>query len=186
MRPLTRWGKGIKDKQAFSKLLIQILLTLRGTPYLYQGEELGLPEATIPFDQIQDPWGKALWPEWQGRDGCRTPMPWNTDQPHAGFSDSKKTWLPVSKEHSSLSVDMQSNKPNSILNFTKKFIAWRKTKPLLQLGDINFLDTKNDNILGYERSLDNNKITCLFNLSDELQSFENIELQPLEAKFIEE
>lgn len=185
VRPLTRWGKDIKDKKSFSKLLIQILLTLRGTPFLYQGEELGLPEAEIEFDEIQDPWGKALWPEWQGRDGCRTPMPW-TSEDNAGFSKSDKTWLPIPEEHQNNSVQSQQADNNSVLNFTKEFLAWRKTKPALQLGDMNFIGTSNDHILAYARNYDGAQIKCLFNISEETQTLKEITLEPLEAKFIEE
>lgn len=186
VRPLTRWGKNIKDKESFSKLLIQILLTLRGTPFIYQGEELGLGEATLTFDQLQDPWGKALWPEWQGRDGCRTPMPWDSNKPQAGFSIAPKTWLPIPKDHIEKSISAQKKNANSVLQFTKEFIAWRKTKQSLQLGDLDFIETNNESILAYTRTLNNEKIQCLFNLSEETQKFSDIQLEPLEAKFIEE
>lgn len=186
VRPLTRWGKGIKNQDDFSKLLIQILLTLRGTPFLYQGEELGLPEATIDFEQIQDPWGKALWPEWQGRDGCRTPMPWNNNALHSGFSNNENDpWLPIPDEHKIRAVNTQDSDSNSVLNFTKEFLKWRKSKPVLQTGKMDFIKTSNKNILAYNRQLGDHKIICLFNICEEKQEFDGNILAPLEAKFIE-
>ena len=56
-----------------------VMLALPGSAYLYQGEELGLPEADLPFDALQDPYGKAFWPNFKGRDGCRTPMVWDME-----------------------------------------------------------------------------------------------------------
>ncbi|HBR69396.1 MAG TPA: alpha-glucosidase, partial [Rhodospirillaceae bacterium] len=147
-----------------SKMLIALLVCLRGTVFLYQGEELGLPEAKLDFNDLQDPWGKHLWPEWQGRDGCRTPMPWK-NAPHAGFSTGKP-WLPVPEEHKALSVDHQDVDPNSVLSFTRKFLRWRKTQPDLMRGDIDFIDTGNDKILAFWRG----KMLCAFNLGDKEKS----------------
>ena len=74
-RSATRWGRG-EDPVAYPKVMLAMLFSLRGSVCLYQGEELGLPEAEVPFERIQDPYGKVLWPEFKGRDGCRTPMPY--------------------------------------------------------------------------------------------------------------
>lgn len=185
VRPVTRWGKLIKDKNAFSVLLNKILLSLWGTVFIYQGEELGLPEATIPFDRIQDPWGKAMWPEWQGRDGCRTPMPWHNEKPRVGFTKSEHAWLPIPEDHIKRSVNVQEEDPFSTLNETRAFIKWRKTKPALQLGNIKFIETGDDKILVFERSYGEEKITCLFNLSEKEKKFKGTPLKSLEAKFIE-
>jgi len=73
---------------------------------VYQGEELGLTEAEIDFADLRDPWGIEFWPDFKGRDGCRTPMPWSSQLPNAGFSTAKP-WLPVPREHLSLAVDKQ-------------------------------------------------------------------------------
>ncbi|MEM9469905.1 MAG: alpha-glucosidase [Pseudomonadota bacterium] len=186
VRPLTRWGKDIKDTESFSKLLIQILLSLRGTAFLYQGDELGLSEAVISYDEIQDPWGRSLWPEWQGRDGCRTPMPWNSEKPHAGFSDAEDTWLPIPEDHQKRAITHQLDDENSVLNFTKNFLKWRKTKSALQLGNMNFIDTGDEKVLAYSRSYEGKKIDCIFNLSEETKRYNDLELKPLQALFLEE
>jgi len=187
VRSATRWGKGIKNRDDFAVLLNKLLMSLRGTPFLYQGEELGLPEASIPYEKLQDPWGIFMWPEWQGRDGCRTPMPWNKDAQHAGFSQtndpSVETWLPIPHEHAIRAVDEQSNDLNSVLSRTKEFIQWRKTQPILQIGEIEFVETNHDNIIGFERILDDNKMLCLFNICEDKVKYKEIELEPLECIF---
>ncbi|HPF78398.1 MAG TPA: alpha glucosidase [Alphaproteobacteria bacterium] len=182
VRPVTRWGKSIKDKDAFAKLLMKMLLCLRGTIFIYQGEELGLSEAHIRFEDIQDPWGKALWPEWQGRDGCRTPIPWQADLPQAGFSESHKTWLPIPHEHVIRAVNTQETDPHSVLNTTREFIAWRKQHPALIKGSIDFFETNNPFVLGFVRQADTEKMRCLFNLSEQKQSCDGFDLLPLEAR----
>jgi glycosidase len=70
-----------------------LLLVLRGTVFIYQGEELGLPQSAVPFELLQDPFGRPNWPVHKGRDGCRTPMPWQADHPTGGFT-SGRPWLP--------------------------------------------------------------------------------------------
>lgn len=187
VRSATRWGKGIKNKDGIAILLNKLLLSLRGTPFLYQGEELGLPEAMIPFEKLQDPWGIFMWPEWQGRDGCRTPMPWNKSAPHSGFSQTNDSniepWLPIPTEHTERAVNVQEENENSVLNQTRDFIKWRKTQPLLQVGEIEFIETQSDHIIGFKRILDDKEMLCLFNLSEENLEYGDIKLNPLECVF---
>lgn len=177
VRPVTRWGKDVppESQQDFAKLLIAMVSTLRGSPYLYQGEELGLPEAIIPFDKIQDPWGKALWPEWQGRDGCRTPMPWTASNHHAGFSNTAgDTWLPVPDTHIHLAADKQDGDAASSLNFTRAFLKWRRTEPVLALGEMAFVDTGDDKILAFHRTTEGERVLCVYNLGAEPRTLKNI------------
>lgn len=176
VRPVTRWGKDIpQDNQKdFAKLLIAMVSTLRGSPYIYQGEELGLPEAVIPFERIQDPWGKALWPEWQGRDGCRTPMPWTASNHHAGFSTGDDTWLPVPDTHIHLAADKQHDDPDSALNFTRAFLRWRKSQPTLMAGDMTFPENDDSKILIFRRKLKNETLLCVYNLGIEPRSVKNL------------
>lgn len=166
-RVVTRWGGDRWNDQRLAKLLIAILFSLRGSGFLYQGEELGLPDANIPYEKIQDPWGKYLYPLWQGRDGCRTPMPWDGKKRHAGFSDAESTWLPIDDRHVPLSAATQNNDENSTLNFTRAFLKWRKTQPALVTGAISFLNLADEDILGLTRRSEGQKILCLFNLSDQ-------------------
>ncbi len=189
VRSATRWGRGIKDKDGLAILLNKLLLSLRGTPFLYQGEELGLPEAIIPFEKLQDPWGIYMWPEWQGRDGCRTPMPWKRDALHAGFSQtndsSVETWLPIPSEHANRAVDKQERDENSVLNQTKEFIKWRKTQPLLQSGEIDFIETPHKNLIAFKRSEGDASMTCLFNITEDAVEYDGRNIGGLECIFEE-
>ncbi|HEY8190615.1 MAG TPA: alpha-amylase family glycosyl hydrolase, partial [Micavibrio sp.] len=151
VRAASRWsGTDYGHDPRLSKMLIALLCSLRGTPFIYQGEELGLPEADIPFERILDPWGKYLYPKWKGRDGCRTPMPWS-DEETAGFSRSNQTWLPISDMHKALSVETQNKDEQSTLAFTRQFLAWRKRHEAFVTGDIRFIDTGREDVLLFER-----------------------------------
>ena len=105
MRTLTRFG-GKNAPQALAKLMLSVLASLKGTVLLYQGEELGLPEADLRRDQLKDPVGDLYYPLHKGRDGCRTPMPWDADKHHLGFSTGTP-WLPMASEHRALAVSRQ-------------------------------------------------------------------------------
>ncbi|GJL85173.1 MAG: alpha-glucosidase [Micavibrio sp.] len=158
VRAPSRWN-------ANAKMLIALLCCLRGTAFLYQGEELGLLEAEIPFEKLQDPWGKHHWPDWPGRDGCRTPMPWDRDN-YAGLTNTEP-WLPIPDEHKKLSVTNQEVDENSVLSFTRKFLSWRKSQPDLIQGDINFIDTGDNDVLAFKRGA----TVCVFNLGNKEKTF---------------
>lgn len=163
VRAASRWsGSDYGHNPDQSKMMIALLISLRGTPFLYQGEELGLPEADIPYERILDPWGQYLYPKWKGRDGSRTPIPWNNDI-FAGFSTTE-TWLPIPEEHKPLCVQEQDMDTQSVLNFTRKILAWRKDQIILQTGDITFIDSGHPDVLMFERHAEDKKIICLFNL----------------------
>lgn len=160
-RVATRWG-GAGAPPAAAKLLLALLGSLRGTVFVYQGEELGLPEAVVPRDRMRDPYGIAMWPGPGGRDGCRTPMPWRADHPHAGFSE-REPWLPIPDAHRSRAVDRQNGEPSSVLAFARSFFAWRRGQAALRLGAIAFRDAP-DPVLVFERRHDGQRILCVFNL----------------------
>ncbi|WP_347332680.1 alpha-amylase family glycosyl hydrolase [Marinimicrobium locisalis] len=136
-RVMSRWG-GAEQPDALAKLFNALLLSLRGSVCVYQGEELGLPEAEIQKHELQDPYGIAFWPRFKGRDGCRTPIPWEANQANAGFSNAPSTWLPVPAAHYPKAVGIQENDPASILNAYRRFVVWRKSQPALRNGDIHF------------------------------------------------
>jgi len=156
-----------------SKILTALLCSLRGSVCSYQGEELGLPEANLEFDQLHDPYGKTFWPTYKGRDGCRTPMPWKKDQINSGFSE-HSPWLPIPEEHISKSVEVQLNDPDSVLNSFKRFIAWRKNMPALISGDIKFIPM-DEPIISFYRRCDEQEIILYFNLSnvEQVLSYKN-------------
>ena len=162
-RAVSRWG-GPEADERFAKLLLALLLSLRGSICLYQGEELGLPEAALSFEQLQDPYGKAFWPDFQGRDGCRTPMPWTVSE-RGGFT-SGEPWLPLPAAHLASAVARQDPDPGSVLNACRRFLAWRRNRPALQRGEIRFLDTE-ESLLAFERRLGDAGLIAVFNLGGE-------------------
>ena len=150
VRVMTRWGDEATTPE-FANVLLAMQLVLKGTPCLYQGDELALTEADVPYEALQDPVGLTFWPEVKGRDGCRTPMPWDATKQNAGFSTAQP-WLPVPPEHVAASVAQQSDSVASPLNFARHFIHWRKTLPQLGRGDISFYDTP-EPVLALRRDL---------------------------------
>ncbi|MBA3048234.1 DUF3459 domain-containing protein, partial [Brevundimonas sp.] len=163
-RAVSRWSEG-RDRDRFARMAMLLLLSLRGNVFVYQGEELGLPQAEVPFDRLVDPEAIANWPETLGRDGARTPMPWRADAPHAGFS-TVEPWLPVDPRHPPLAVDRQEGDPDSILHLTRRLIALRRAEPALRRGALRFLDAPSS-ILAFERAHGGDILTCVFNLGHE-------------------
>jgi alpha-glucosidase len=163
VRAPTRFGGGAAG-EAYARLLLALLFSLRGTIFLYQGEELGLPQADVPFEKLKDPEGIRFWPESLGRDGCRTPMPWRSDAVHAGFSRAEP-WLPVDARHLRLAVDVQEKSKGSTLALARRLIAYRRSSRPLRLGDIAF-ETAPEHVVAFWRRCDGEGLFCAFNLGD--------------------
>ncbi|GEK10336.1 alpha-glucosidase [Pseudoalteromonas peptidolytica] len=168
-RVASRWSTNSVVNNEQVKMLTALLGSLRGSVCMYQGEELGLGEAAVAFEELQDPYGITFWPNFKGRDGCRTPMPWTKAKPHAGFSEAKP-WLPVSNEHSERAVDEQVQDNNSTLSYYQAFLRWRGAQPALKTGEIEFIDTP-EPILAFYRKVDEQTLLCIFNLVDTQQAF---------------
>ncbi|MCX2724065.1 alpha-glucosidase [Roseibium salinum] len=179
-RVASRWGEGL-DIARFAPLETALCACLRGTPCLYQGEELGLRQADVPFEKLQDPYGIRFWPKYKGRDGCRTPIPWAKDQPNGGFSDAEP-WLPVAPEHLEQAVDEQEKDEASVLNRNRAFYAWRQGQNALKKGDMTFLDSPGETLV-FTRSFDGETVLCAFNLGDAQETFtlEELTLENLNA-----
>ena len=160
MRHPSRWA--LSD--AGSRLYASLLMSLRGTVCLYQGEELGLAEADVAFEDLQDPYGIRFWPKFRGRDGCRTPIPWISDNQHGGFSEGKP-WLPMAVQHLPSSVIAQESDAGSMLNFYKKLIAFRNAHPVLRKGALDVVEA-GDDFISLIRSHGATRIFCAFNLGD--------------------
>ncbi len=173
VRAASRWheGDGFSHDPRLSKMLIALLGCLYGTVFLYQGEELGLPEAKLRREDLRDPWGIRLYPKWQGRDGCRTPMPWDGRPPG-------RSWLPVPDSHAGLDVTAQENDKNSVLHFTREFLKWRKKQAAVRNGDIQFLDTGDKKLLAFTRTGGRNSVLFLFNLGDGKKTWRGRALEP--------
>lgn len=163
VRAVTRWGKNATPAQV-APIYLAFLLSIKGSACIYQGEELGLPEADVPFDKIQDPYGIPFWPEYKGRDGCRTPIPWQSKQEHLGFS-TQEPWLPLPVEHAKYACDLQETLENSTLNRFRRFMHWRKKFPTLITGDIEML-TSNEQSLLFLRHNKAQTILVALNLSE--------------------
>ncbi|KAF1710388.1 alpha-glucosidase [Pseudoxanthomonas kalamensis DSM 18571] len=161
VRAVSRWGNGDASPELAAQL-VALVCSLRGSVCLYQGEELGLPEADVPYEALQDPYGKVFWPNFKGRDGCRTPMPWN-DTGDAGFS-SGTPWLPIPDAHRQQSVAVQEADPGSVLNRVRTFLHWRRTQPALCEGRTRFLDS-DEPVLAFLRELEGEAMLVAFNLS---------------------
>ena len=163
-RVASRWAIG-DDDAANARLFALLHAAFRGATFIYQGEELGLPQADIPFDRLVDPEGIANWPASQGRDGARTPMPWRATEINAGFSKTDP-WLPVSDAHRTLAVDAQDADENSTLSFYRSVLAMRRQSDALRLGDLEILETP-ENILAVKKSHNGDEWLCAFNLSQD-------------------
>ncbi|GAB4138521.1 MAG: alpha glucosidase [Sphingomonadales bacterium] len=167
-RVVSRWGRD-KPRQAFANLMNALLLTLRGIAFVYQGEELGLPQSAIPFEKLRDPEAIRNWPQTLGRDGARTPMPWTTAT-HGGWP--VDPWLPMDPKHVSLAVEAQAQDPKSCLTTTKSLLRLRHASPTLRYGEISFL-TAPPSVLAFERRFGGNRLLCVFNLADAPMSWPN-------------
>ena len=162
-RVASRWADK-NHSPVQSKMFNALLASLRGSVCSYQGEELGLTEADIAFEDLQDPYGITFWPTFKGRDGCRTPMPWDDKQVNAGFSDSTTPWLPVSHLHIENAVSVQEQAENSVLQAYRTFLHWRKSQSCLLYGDIEFVES-NDEHLVFTRSYQQKKIMVIANFT---------------------
>ncbi len=162
-RAISRWATP-EHRDAYARLTMLLLLCLRGDVFVYQGEELGLDQVEIGFDDLKDPEAIANWPLTLNRDGARTPMPWDHDAPCLGFSTATP-WLPIGPDHPALAVSQQAADPDSMLALTRRLIALRKSSDALLLGDMRVIEAS-DAVLAFERSTDGETMLCAFNLGD--------------------
>jgi len=160
-RHVSRWNLS----EAALRLHATLIMCLRGSVCIYQGEELGLPEAEVAFEDLQDPYGIEFWPEFKGRDGCRTPMVWTNDNTYGGFSETRP-WLPVSLEHGALAVAEQEANPDALLHHYRRVIALRRAHAALSRGSHDAV-AASGTVISFTRSAEGENIFCAFNLSDQ-------------------
>jgi alpha-glucosidase len=160
VRHATRWSAA--DNDAVARQAIALMVSLQGAKCLYQGEELGQTETELTFDEIVDPPGLKFWPEYKGRDGCRTPMVWDADLPHAGFTTATP-WLPVKAPQARHAVAAQEDDPDSMLNHYRRVLGYYRSTPALGVGNTTFIDTP-EPILAFQRD-GAVPLLCVFNLS---------------------
>ncbi|MDJ0993816.1 MAG: alpha-amylase family glycosyl hydrolase [Dinoroseobacter sp.] len=160
MRHVTRWGL----TPAAQRAVVTLIMCLRGSVCLYQGEELGLAEADVDFEDLQDPYGIEFWPEFKGRDGCRTPMVWQSDNLNGGFSNARP-WLPVSTDHLHHSVEAQEHAPEALLHHYRRAIAFRETHKALAKGALEGLRVNGD-VVSFRRVQEGQEIFFALNMSE--------------------
>lgn len=172
-RSYDRYGDGRHDDQ-IAKLMAALYLTLRGSPILYYGEEIGM-KTTPPTrkEDVKDPIGRTGWPREKGRDGERTPMQWNESE-NAGFSK-VAPWLPVPPTYKTHNVADESRDPNSVLTFYKNVLKLRHTNPALLDGSYTPLNENDQNVLSYLRVYKDQAVLVTLNMSGSEQK-PNLEL----------
>ncbi|MEE4195827.1 MAG: alpha-glucosidase [Anaerolineae bacterium] len=177
-RPATRYAKGEDDDDRL-KVAAAMLLTMRGTPFIYYGDEIGQRDITIhKKEDVLDPIGKTFWPFFKGRDGCRAPMQWNKAM-NAGFS-SGKPWLPVHENFTNRNVSAQADDPQSLLHFYRSLLKLRKEHPALHSGELRMLIEKPQFVMAYERKNHDETFLILINFSRFERELEILEIGPSE------
>ena len=167
IRSYDRYGDG-KHNDEIAKLMAALYLTLRGTPIMYYGEEIGM-KTTPPTRQedVKDPIGRRGWPKEKGRDGERTPMQWNGSE-NAGFSKAKP-WLPVPPTYKTHNVAAESKDPNSVLEFYRSVLKLRHTNHALLDGSYTTLNESDPDVLSYLRSYKDETVLVALNMSGSVQ-----------------
>ena len=169
VRSWDRFGDGVHNNE-IARIVAALLLTSRATALIYQGQELGQRTATpTRVEDVRDPIGIRGWPKEKGRDGERTPLPWD-DSPQAGFSRSAKTWLPVTADYPNINVASERADPASLLNWYRRLISLRRTNPALHSGRTVMLDRDNPTVLRYARLAHGHTVLVSLNLSAQAAS----------------
>jgi len=170
LRSKNRLGVG-KYKEEKAKITAILLLTLRGTPFIYYGEELGMENIKLAKSDIVDPLGKKYWPLFAGRDMARSPMQW-TDDRYAGFS-TEQPWLPVHRNFETVNLKILESENDSILNLYKKLIALRKEYPSLSMGEWKPMVKGENGLISYYRIYKNRKIQVILNFTAQKKAYIN-------------
>jgi alpha-glucosidase len=175
VRSYDRYGDG-KHNDEIAKLMAALYLTLRGTPIMYYGEEIGMKTTppTRPED-VKDPIGRKGWPKEKGRDGERTPMQWDNSE-NAGFTKGTP-WLPVPPTYKTHNVAHELKDPDSILEFYKSVLKLRHTNSALLNGDYKAINESNANVLSYLRVYKDKAVIVSLNMSDTPQNIK-LEFKP--------
>ena len=165
-RLATRWG-GPHPHPALLRLAPALQLSLRGASCIYQGDELGLPEVEVAYEDLQDPYGITMWPDFKGRDGCRTPFPWDSAASDLGFGGAARNarpWLPVAESHRALAANEQEADPSALLHHYRHLLRWRRGQAALMKGDLTLLSA-HEQVVAYVRSHAGERVLCAFNMS---------------------
>ena len=168
MRSYTRWGDGVHNDD-IAKVMAAMYLTLRGTPVMYYGEEIGMENyGPLTKDDVRDPIGRRGWPLEKGRDGERTPMQWS-DAANAGFT-AGTPWLPVAPSYKTHNVATETAEPHSILNFYRRILELRTNEPALRDGEYVALNEQDPNVYALIRRLKGEAVLVVLNMSGSSQT----------------
>ena len=187
-RIVSRFGNDKKYREASAKLLITLLMTLRGTPYIYQGDEIGMTNISYPsIDDYNDVESLNAWKaakknganmdeflkaiHWQSRDNARTPMQW-TNKINGGFT-AGNPWIKLNKNYKEINVENSEKDENSILNYYRKMISFRKKNSTLVYGSFKDLLPKHDKLFLYERQYNEEQFLIIHNFSDSNTKWKN-------------
>lgn len=174
----TNWTLGNHDEirlatrlpEGHTGLAALLLLTMRGTPFLYYGDELGMRQVAVSQSDSRDPWGHNV--EWLSRDGARTPMQWSA-QPNAGFTaEGVVPWLPIDPGYSTINVDTELEDPDSTLNLYRRLLQLRREHSALRIGSFLTHPSSTEEVFAYRRESDSETMTVVLNFSDEERSVE--------------
>jgi alpha-glucosidase len=163
-RQWDRYGDGTHNDQ-IAKLMATLLLTSRGTPQMYYGEEIGM-RTTDParIEDVHDPIGKLGWPKEKGRDGERTPMQWNASV-NAGFTSAPTPWLPIPPSAATYNVETESKNPESIFNAYKRLLELRRSDRALRDGAYESVDNDDPDVFAYLRRSGESTVLVALNMS---------------------
>ena len=198
-RMVSRFGNDSKYHIESAKLLALLIFTLRGTVYVYQGDEIGMTNVAYPsIEDYNDVETLNSWNEAkakgqnmkdylklvhrQSRDNARTPMQWDKTN-NSGFSQGE-SWLKVNSNYESINVETQENDAHSILNFYRQMIAFRKSNKVMVYGDYKCMNEDDENLYIYSRSDENDHYIILLNFSDNIQSIKHLEFSLNASKLI--
>ena len=166
------------DRDAFARSDAAVCVPAREYHHL-AGRRTGLTQVDIPFEQLQDPEAIANWPITLSRDGTRTPMPWDGDQPDCGFTNSGHPWLPLGPDHAARAVNSQAHNAASMLNLTRQLLAFRNAHPALLVGTVRIIEATGD-LLVFERSDEEHALlVCVFNLGRHPAAWSPVPARPL-------
>jgi alpha-glucosidase len=175
-RQLEPLGISVNKQDDLQLLLLQLETSLIGSTCVYQGEELGLGDVIdIPVNKMKDPWGINFYPEFLGRDTCRTPMVWDKKQSMGGFTSSNQSWLPIAESHLERAALEMAKNTKSVYSRFSKFLKWRKKQPAMMQANIMSEVSGGPKEIIFDRMSAYQKLRCKFDFEMVKATFEEVQ-----------